>query len=329
MSIDMREEALTLAALAEHVTISIAFVVDRILEVRLIDGGLGGIPLTEAAVIDPCVKDYDAIEGSGPTCWPEHFGISNWGLVCARRDGARVGGAVIAVNTPGLNMLGGRADVAVLWDIRVSPGERGAGIGSALFQSAGAWAGAAAADGSRSRPRMSTRQPAASTRRWAARWALSTGSPIPGCRAKCSCCGGKRWHRAAKQDLANPALALGHKPSRVRSPAARGAFRSPLSKRVEPTMATLPVLTAISIPDRPSQKAQLPGVSHRGSQLNFSTVVTNSSSCGQLLKKCLLGSSIWLAGMLGTPERPHHQAPTPGTRSPSPDTGADGWRVLS
>ena len=141
MSIDMREEALTLAALAEHATISIAFVVDRILEVRLIDGGLGGISLTEAAVSDPYVKDYDAIQGSGPMCWPERFDISNWGLVCARRDGARAGGAVIAVNTPGLNMLGGRADVAVLWDIRVSPGERGAGIGSALFQSAGAWAG--------------------------------------------------------------------------------------------------------------------------------------------------------------------------------------------
>ena len=39
-------------------------------------------------------------------------------------------------------MLGGRDDVAVLWDIRVSPRERGRGIGSALFRAAGDWAGA-------------------------------------------------------------------------------------------------------------------------------------------------------------------------------------------
>jgi GNAT superfamily N-acetyltransferase len=34
----------------------------------------------------------------------------------------------------------GRDDVAVLWDIRVSPRERGRGIGSALFRAAGDWA---------------------------------------------------------------------------------------------------------------------------------------------------------------------------------------------
>ena len=47
---------------------------------------------------------------------------------------------MIAGQTPGLHMLGGRDDVAVLWDIRVSPRERGAGIGSALFRAAGDWA---------------------------------------------------------------------------------------------------------------------------------------------------------------------------------------------
>jgi ribosomal protein S18 acetylase RimI-like enzyme len=141
MSLDIRQEAATLAVLAEYAIIPIAFVVDRILEVRLIDGGLGGVSLTETPVTDPYVKDYDAIAGA-PTRWPERFDISSWGLICARRDGVRAGGAVIAVKTPGLNMLGSRDDVAVLWDIRVSPGERGAGIGSALFRAAGDWAGA-------------------------------------------------------------------------------------------------------------------------------------------------------------------------------------------
>src|SRR5215831_2803254 len=139
MSLDVREEALTPSALAGYAAISIAFVVDRVLEVRLTDGGLGGMSLTEAAV-DPYRKDYDAIEGERPAHWPGRFDISNWGLICARRDGARAGGAVIAFRTTGLNMLGARADIAVLWDIRVSPAHRGAGIGSALFRAAGDWA---------------------------------------------------------------------------------------------------------------------------------------------------------------------------------------------
>jgi len=140
MSLDIREEALTPAALAELAAISIAFVVDQVLEVGLLDGGLGGMSLTQTAVTGPYLKDYDAIEGAGPRCWPGRFDVSNWGLIAARRDGASVGGAVIASRTPGLHLLGGRDDVAVLWDLRVSPRERGGGIGSALFRAAGDWA---------------------------------------------------------------------------------------------------------------------------------------------------------------------------------------------
>lgn len=142
MSIEVRQEALTLDALGEHARISIAFVVDRILEVTLANGGLGGMSLTETPVAHPYVKDYDAAEGEGPTRWAQRFDISNWGLISACRDGARVGGAVIAFRAPDVRMLGGRDDVAVLWDIRVAPGQRGAGVGSALFQAAEGWAGA-------------------------------------------------------------------------------------------------------------------------------------------------------------------------------------------
>jgi len=138
VSVDVREEALTLTALEGQAAISIAFEVDRILEVALVAGGLGGMSLTETAVEDPYVKDYDVTDG--PASWPGRFDISNWGLICARRDGARAGGAVIALPAPGVGMLGARDDAAVLWDIRVSPGERLAGIGSALFRAAGNWA---------------------------------------------------------------------------------------------------------------------------------------------------------------------------------------------
>ena len=210
MCLDIREAAPTSAALSEHAAIPIAFVVDRVLEVRLLDGGLGGMSLTQTAVTDPYVKDYDALEGAGPQCWPGRFDVSNWALIGARRDGASVGGTVIATRTPGLHMLGGRDDVAVLWDIRVSPRERGGGIGSALFRAAGDWAGPAASGGSRSRPRTSTFRPAASTRRWAAPWAPSTGSPIPVSQPRRGCCGGRPWHRLTRTP-ADLISALNHK----------------------------------------------------------------------------------------------------------------------
>ena len=140
MGLEIRQEALTPATLSEHAAIPIAFMVDQILEIRLLDGGLGGLSLTQTAVADPYLKDYDAIEGEGPQCWPGRFDVSNWGLVRARRDGAITGGAVIAIKTPGLHMLRGQDDLAVLWDIRVSPRERGTGTGSALFRAAGDWA---------------------------------------------------------------------------------------------------------------------------------------------------------------------------------------------
>jgi hypothetical protein len=37
---DFRKEALTSTALSEHAAIPVAFVVERVLEVRLLDGGL-------------------------------------------------------------------------------------------------------------------------------------------------------------------------------------------------------------------------------------------------------------------------------------------------
>jgi hypothetical protein len=66
MSLDIREEALTPATLYDHAAIPIAFVVDRVLEVGLLDGSLGGMSLTEIAVTDPYAKTYAGIEGAGP-----------------------------------------------------------------------------------------------------------------------------------------------------------------------------------------------------------------------------------------------------------------------
>jgi GNAT superfamily N-acetyltransferase len=140
VSVEIRPEVVTPGAVSEYARISIAFVVRRVLEVTLADGGMGGVSLTEAPVAQPYLKDYDALEGEGPEHWAERFDVSNWGMLGAYLDGTRVGGAVVAFRTAGLCMLAGRDDVAVLWDIRVAPGQRGAGVGSALFQAAADWA---------------------------------------------------------------------------------------------------------------------------------------------------------------------------------------------
>lgn len=138
MDLDIREEPV--GSLREHGEIPIAFLVDRILDVSVSDGGLGGIILQESAVDVAYVKDYDAIKGEGPTRWPKRFDVMNWGLLAAYQSGTRVGGAVVAFKTPNLEMLGDQSGVAALGDIRVRPDLRNSGIGSSLFRAVLEWA---------------------------------------------------------------------------------------------------------------------------------------------------------------------------------------------
>ena len=123
-----------------HAEIPISFLVERVLDLVLIDGGLGGIRLSEVPVEEPWIKNYDAIRGEGPTRWAKRFDVTNWGLIAAHAGERRVGGAVVAYNTGGVNMLEGRSDLAVLWDIRVHPEARSAGVGTELFHAAVRWA---------------------------------------------------------------------------------------------------------------------------------------------------------------------------------------------
>lgn len=139
MRIEVREEPF--AAIADYAAVPIAFEVRRTLDVEVIDAGLGGFVLSERPVDVPYVKDYDVLDG-GPARWAERFDLSNWGLLAARAGGRMVGGAAVACDTPALAMLEGRRDLAVLWDIRVAPEARGAGVGAALFRAAQAWAAA-------------------------------------------------------------------------------------------------------------------------------------------------------------------------------------------
>jgi GNAT superfamily N-acetyltransferase len=129
-----------IGALAEYASVPFAFEVRRMLDVSPRDDGRGGFALVERANGTPWVKDYDAIPEEGPATWPKRFDVSRWGFFAARLSGRRVGGAAVAIRTPGLDMLEGRDDLAVLWDIRVAPDARGEGVGSELLRAAEAWA---------------------------------------------------------------------------------------------------------------------------------------------------------------------------------------------
>ena len=123
--------------LAGYARIPISFQITAVLDVEETDGGFA---LTERRLAAPRWKDFDAIPGEGPANWAASFDVSNWGVLAARCDGRRVGGAVIAHDTPGLRMLEGRTDLAALWDLRVAPASRHQGVGAALFAAAEAWA---------------------------------------------------------------------------------------------------------------------------------------------------------------------------------------------
>lgn len=127
------------AALLEYVRIPIAFEVRAILDVG---GDLerGGFSLTECRVPTPYVKDYDALAET-PAEWARRFDTSKWGLLIASIDDECVGGVTMALGTP-VDMLEGRSDLAVMWDLRVQPAWRRQGVGTALVGAAEDWAAA-------------------------------------------------------------------------------------------------------------------------------------------------------------------------------------------
>lgn len=138
MSVEIREESPD--ALADYARVSIAFEVSERLAVYAPEAGLGGLRLVAERVSPSYLKDYDADPDHHPTAWPARFDLARWGFLAAWVDGERVGGAVVAWDTPGVEMLEGRSDLAVLWDLRVATAWRARGVGAALFRAAEGWA---------------------------------------------------------------------------------------------------------------------------------------------------------------------------------------------
>ena len=134
---NVRVVTATLVRLPELAAISIAFEVKSVLDVSTGPGGI--YCLTERKLGKPYWKDYDALPGNHPLDWPARFDLRNWGLLFAEEAAGVTGACLLAWNTPGVDMLEGRADLAVLWDLRVAPPRRGQGVGTALFKAALAW----------------------------------------------------------------------------------------------------------------------------------------------------------------------------------------------
>ncbi len=138
MPVEIRQVGLDVAA--RYREVPTAFTVQSVLEPRATDKP--GIVLHEVPCERPYVKDYDTagVDEGCPARWAERWDTSNWGFFAAIDGPRTVGWAAVAVRTPGMTMLEGRDDLAVLWDIRVHPDWRRRGIGGQLFQSATRWA---------------------------------------------------------------------------------------------------------------------------------------------------------------------------------------------
>jgi ribosomal protein S18 acetylase RimI-like enzyme len=99
--------------------------------------GLGGFTLIETPV-EPYIKDFCTGDDESVERW-KRFDLSKWAFFMAF-DGERpIGAATVASRDKEVNMLAGRDDLAVLWDIRVDDAYKHQGMGQALFDMAVKW----------------------------------------------------------------------------------------------------------------------------------------------------------------------------------------------
>jgi hypothetical protein len=106
--------------LIEYNRIPQRLIVKSILQVELVNQGLGGMLLHEVPVDAPYLKDYDS-SGELPSDMVKNFDVRNWGFFLTKAGNIPVGAATVAFEPTCVFMLEARRELAVLWDIRVCP----------------------------------------------------------------------------------------------------------------------------------------------------------------------------------------------------------------
>jgi len=99
--------------------------------------GLGGFTFVETP-IEPFVKDFCTGEDESVERW-KRWDLTNWVFFMAFDGDKPVAAATVASKTEGVNMLAGRDDLAVLWDLRVDEKYKGQGVGQKLFDMVVEW----------------------------------------------------------------------------------------------------------------------------------------------------------------------------------------------
>ena len=132
--IDVRE-GISASDLERYAEVSIEFESARSYQVE--PRGDGGFSLRAVALKSPISKDFDRYEH--PVDW-QKWDLRNAAMFRACLGGRPVGGAVVVRDMPKLNLLEGRKDLAVLWDLRVAPEFRRQKIGGRLLREATRWA---------------------------------------------------------------------------------------------------------------------------------------------------------------------------------------------
>jgi len=116
-----------------------SYEVASVLKVVPRDRGLGGFQFLEEDVAPPYSKGADSPEDS-PTSWPPPQEPGEFAAFLAMDGDLAIGGAAVLINPTSAFLFERRDTLAGLWDIRVRPHHRRAGVGSQLLLHAAEWA---------------------------------------------------------------------------------------------------------------------------------------------------------------------------------------------
>lgn len=132
MSIDIVSESA--AHLPDYASVPMAVLVTERFEGPAIQAMADGIVASATPVSAPYWKNYDSYSGNSPADWTTRFDTSHWKIFVAYHDGRRAGGAVLIHGDAQIDLLDGRSDLALMWDVRVAADARRLGVGRALLE---------------------------------------------------------------------------------------------------------------------------------------------------------------------------------------------------